>query len=248
MAHILKYEHGSVVDNVSEDILKPLCSKLIQQAQCLAHQNMSPTASTASLSGAIQYLTLLCYIEWKYKVDLSDIDQSIKSPTLVEHIIHFVFPSSLDESHTHRPQWTWSNNESYTQALAEDLIQCWSFTNNNAWKLFLQQEGLWEDFVQRSWSDMITKGTVEKANILRKLFILHLMCPIQTRRIFRKVIQNLKEDSQLCADPCRRLVVLFSSMSNDVSAQSRSWKKFEVRALTAMPLIPGGQHHWDSFC
>ncbi|CAJ1936443.1 unnamed protein product [Cylindrotheca closterium] len=216
LAHLMRYHQGCTSEYFSEDILKTLSSKLIQEAQWLVQSNLPPSANSITLSTAIQSLTLLCLVQWACDVNLAGIDQCIQSPTLVENMVHFIFPSALDESHTHRPQWTWSNNDSHAQSIALDLVRCWRICNNASWKLFLQQESLWENFVERAWCDMISNEKSEQTPTnLQKLFLLHSSSRLQTRRIFSRTIKHLEQDTCLNVDPCQALVRLLCNLSKD---------------------------------
>lgn len=239
LAYLMRYHQGYTSEYFSEDMLKPLCSKLTQKAQSLVQSNLPPTSNSLTLSTAIQSLTLLSLIQWACDVDLSDLDQFIHSPILVENMIHFVFPSSLDESHTQRPQWTWSNTDSHAQSIALDLVRCWSNCNNASWKLFLQQGSLWESFVERTWFDIILEGYPEKAINLQKLFLLHSSSRLQTRRRLSKTIKHLEQDTRLKTDPYRALVTLLCTMTKDVSIRLHICVSGFLILLNHHDLIPG---------
>lgn len=218
LSHLLRYNRGYTLEYLSDDNLRILCSKLSQETQWLVQSSVPPTSNSLALPLAtgIQSLTLLCLIQWACDDDLVDIDQFLHSPTLVAHIVHFVFPSSVDESHTHRPQWTWTNNDPYSQSIALDLVRCWSVCNNDSWKSFIEQEALWENFVKRTWSDIISNEESEKGTNLPKLFFLHSSRRLQTERMLSKTIKCLEENTCFDADPYRTLFAMLCNMSKDV--------------------------------
>jgi hypothetical protein len=222
LATLLKHDWNDWLAEMSEEHLRLFCQQRLSDAQSLINPELPPSSSSYTLPCALLSASLLSLIQWKHNLNLSELDRTIHTTSLVENVFQFAFPSQHVASQSRGPRWTRDDQNETSRPYALDLIYCWSLCGGEAWLVFGRQENQWGPFAQGFWTDMMSNRPRELEQTLPGIFLLHTSCRLAMRGMLLSAIQRHMGTGHDMTKSCQMILSSLFQLFRHVSLKGNS--------------------------
>jgi hypothetical protein len=233
LCSLLKHEITDWYYNLSANQSSALCQRLLDEL----HRLNSPTFPSASsssphsLSFALSSVCLLSLMQWRrVSLELADLDRTLHTTSLVEHVIHFSFPVATcgqNLMHSHNgPRWSYDHHyQQLVGHIGRDLVYCWSLAGGEAWSIVGSTERHWRPFLETFWNDIL-EGASQTSTVAKipGVVVWHVVSRLTARGILFSALHSVMiSDKDDFVEPCRCILATLLQLCRHVS-----WKQIVV--------------------
>jgi hypothetical protein len=224
---ILKRDQMNSLQAIDENDMGEICRQSLRRLQALIDPQLPRDHSRWHLPCALTSVAMLCLVQWRRDIDLSDFDRIVHSTTLVENVAKFVFSSSTTTSghESESPRWIYDAANVGARTYGLDVVSSWSLSGDAAWSMFIKQENDWRPSVERFWNNAATNQVQSMAVSIPPVTWLQHSCRLVARGSLFSIFQRFSttgHDTQE-ASPTNLLMSLFDLFqSPDFSIQMQA--------------------------
>ena len=222
LSTLLKHDWNDWLAQIQEHQLQLFCQQRFSDMQGLINPELPHSSSKYTLPCALASASILSLIQWKHHINLSELDRTAHTTSLVENVIQFVFPSQREAHQARGPQWTTDGQNEASRSYALDLLYCWYLCGGETWSVFSKQESQWGSYVQSFWMDLIANRNQDLHRTLPVIFQLSTSCRTSMKGMLFSSIQRHMGSGHDMTKICHRILSSLFGIFINVSRTSGS--------------------------